>query len=264
MTVESNRMMGGIGASLIVVSAIGPVLSLPIFFNTYSTSANAASPFSSAVGLAGFAGIILFMVAMRRFAGGYKDPGIFDNALYGLLSSIVVSGVAAVLIVAVVFMNFSNIISSFNPVPGQTNLQAILGYMAPAMPVFSLAGLVQALFTMRAFNLLAAKSKTRLFRTAGLALVAGSVLALILACIGASLFFAALISATAALIITFAGTTVSYLAWIFAAKAFFSIKVPTSEPLPASPATGKARYCPHCGEENLPDAVFCTHCGKSM
>ncbi|MBN1244131.1 DUF996 domain-containing protein [Candidatus Bathyarchaeota archaeon] len=264
MTVESNRMMGGIGAALIVVSAISPILMLPALFNAYPTVASTASPFSSTVSLAGFSGIILFMVAMRRFAGGYKTSGIFDNALYGILSNIIVNVVAGVVMVAFIFMNFSNIMASFNPVPTPINIQGILGYVVPAMPVFSLAGLVQALFLTRAFNLLAAKSETRLFRTAGLALVASSVLMLILACIGALLFFAAAISATVALAIPFAGTTINYLMWIFAAKAFFSIKAPTSQPLPTSPATEKARYCPHCGAENLTDAVFCTHCGKSM
>ena len=206
------------------------------------------------------------MVAMRGFAADYKDSGIFNNALYGLLSSIVVSVLAGVLMVAVIFMNLSNAISVFNPVHGQTELfQSILSYMVPVMPIFSAASLVQALFTMRAFNLLAAKSEARLFKTAGLAFVAGSVLSLILAGIGALLFFAALISAIAAtLAIPFAGITISYLAWIFAAKAFFSIKAPTSQPFPVSPVAGKARYCPHCGAENLPDAGFCTRCGKKL
>ena len=265
MAVESNRMLGGIGAALIVVSAVSPILVLPRLFDLYSTSAGLASPFSTLLGLAGLAGIILFMVAMRGFAADYKHSGIFDNALYGLLSSIIVGVLAGVLMVAVIFMNLGNVISVFNPVPGQTELfQSIFGYVVPAIPVFSVAGLVQALFTMRAFNLLAVKSEARLFRTAGLALVAGSVLALVLACIGASLFFAASISAITALAIYFAGMMVSYLAWIFASKAFFSIKAPTSQPLPASPVAGKTRYCPHCGAENLPDAGFCTQCGKKL
>lgn len=137
--------------------------------------------------------------------------------------------------VAIMFMNLSSVFSTFNPVPGATDFfQFILSYVVPVMPVVALAGLVQALFTLRAFCLLAAKSEVRLFKTAGLALVAGSVLALILACIGVLLFSAVLISATAVLVIPFAGTTVSYLAWIFAAKAFFSIKASTSQPLPTS------------------------------
>jgi uncharacterized membrane protein len=264
MTVESNRMMGGIGAALIVVSAISPIFSFPALFSTCATVASTLSPFASAVSLAWLAGIILFMVAMRRFAGGYKTPGIFDNALYGVLSNIAVSVLAGLIMVAFVFMNFSNIMASFNPVPTPINIQGIIGYMLPAMPFFSLAGLVQALFLTRAFNLLAAKSETRLFRTAGLALVASSVLTLILACIGALLFFATAVSSTAALAIPFTGTAISSLTWIFAAKAFFSIKTPTGQPLPTAPAAGQTRYCPHCGAENLSDAAFCTRCGKKL
>ena len=257
--------MGGIGASLIVVSAISPILVLPMLFDTYPTIASLASPFSGVLGVAGLAGIILFMVAMRRFAGGYNDLGIFDNALYGLLSSIIISVLAAVVMVAIIFMNWGTVFSTFNPVPSQTNLQSILGYAVPTIPFFSVGGIVQALFMMRAFNLLAAKSDVRLFKTAGLALVAGSVLALILSCIGALLFLAASISATATMLaVPFAGIAINYLAWIFVAKAFFSIKTPTSQPLPTLPATGKLRYCPHCGAENLLDDTFCTRFGKKL
>ncbi len=265
MAVESNRMLGGIGALLLVVSAVSPLLVLPRLFDLYSTSAGAASPFLSILGLAGLAGIILFMIAMKGFAGDYKDAGIFNNALYGLLSSIVVGVLAGVFMVAIIFMNLSSVIPTFNPVPGTIDLfQFIIGYVVPVMPVFSVAGLVQALFTMRAFNLLAVKSEVRLFRTAGWALVAGSVLGLILACVGVLLFFAASVSAATVLVIPMAGTIVSYLAWIFGAKAFFSIKAPSSQPLQASPATGQVKYCSQCGAENLPDAVFCTRCGKSL
>jgi len=230
MAIGSNRMLGGIGALLMVVSAVSPLFVLPQLLDFYSTGTAVTSPFSSVLGLAGLAGIILFMVAMKGFAGDYKNSGIFKNALYGLLSSIAVGLVAGGLTVAVVFMNLSSLIPSFNPVPTPTDLfPAILDLMVPVMPVFSVAGLTQVLFTMRAFNMLAVKSNVRLFRTAGWALLAGSVLAIILACIAALLFFAASLSAVAVLTVPIAGTTVSCLAWIFAAKAFFSVKAPTMQ-----------------------------------
>jgi uncharacterized membrane protein len=238
MAIESNRMLGGVGALLLVVSVVSSLLDLPRLFDPHSTDTSALTPFSSVLGLAGLAGLILFMVAMRGFSGDYGNAGIFNNALYGLLAGIVVGVLVGGLMVAVIFMNLSSIMPSFNPVPGATDiLQSILGFIVPFIPVFSLAGLVQALFIMRAFNLLAAKSEVRGFRTAGLALIAGSVLALVLACIRVLLFSAASISATAVLVLPFAGTIVSYLAWIFAAKAFFSIKASTSQPLPTSPTS---------------------------
>jgi uncharacterized membrane protein len=261
MAVGSNRMLGGIGALLLVVSAVSPLLVLPRLFDLYSTGAGVASPFLSVLGLSGLAGLILFMVAMRGFAGYYKDIGIFNNALYGILSSIVVAGVAGGLIVILVLMNLGSLIPTFNPVPASTDLfQSILGYVVPVMPVVSVAGLVQALFIMRAFNLLAVKSEVRWFRTAGLALVAGSVLAIVFACVGALLFFAASASAITVLAIPIVGTRVGYVAWIFAAKAFFSIKAPTSQPILA----GQVKYCSQCGAENLSDAVFCARCGKKL
>jgi membrane protein implicated in regulation of membrane protease activity len=108
--------------------------------------------------------------------------------------------------------------------------------------------------------LLAAKSNVRLFRTAGWALLAGNVLAIILACITTLLFFAASLSAIAVLTVPIAGTTLSCLAWIIAAKAFFAVKAPTQQ----LTSTRQVKYCSQRGAENLPDAVFCARCGKSL
>jgi len=166
--------------------------------------------------------------------------------------------------VAVIFMNFCSLIPTLNPVPRQIDLQSFLSYIMPVLPVFSVTGVVQALFTKRAVNLLAVKSKVRLFRTAGLALVASSVLMVVLVCIGVSLFFTASVPATAVFAVPFAGTTISYFTWMLTAKSFFSIKAPTSQSLPTSRTAGQARYCPHCGAKNLPDAVFCTRCDKKL
>jgi len=266
MAVGSNRMFGGVGASLLVVGAFSPLLVFPRLLDMYSTGAiaSASSPFLSVLGLAGLAGLILFMVAMKGFSIDYKDSGIFNNALYGVLSSIIVAVLAVGLTVVVVLMNFSSFIQTLNPVPQPTDIfQSVIGYVVPIMPVISLAGLAQALFTMRAFNLLAAKSEVRLFRTAGWALVAGSLLAIVLASVGALLFFTASLPASIVLTVPIIGTMVSYLAWVFAAKAFFDVKEPTAQTLPASPAR-QVKYCAHCGAENLPDAVFCTRCGKNL
>ena len=262
MPVESNGMMGGIGAVLIMVSSISPVLVLPALFSAYPTVASTLSPFSSAVSLAYLAGIILFMVAMRRFAGSYMTPGIFDNALYGILSNIAVSVLTGFIMFTFALINFSSIMTFFNPVPTPVNIQEILGYMLPAIPVFFLAGLVQSLFMMRALNIIADKSGKYRFRTAGVALVASSMLTVILACIGVLLFSAAAISSTVAFAIAFTGTAISSLAWIFPAKAFFSLETSTSLPPSTAPNTRQTHNCPHCVTENLSGAVLCTRCGK--
>jgi uncharacterized membrane protein len=264
MASESDRIMGGVGAALIAVNAISPILVLPALLSSYPTVASTLSPFSWTVSLAWFAGIILFMVAMKRFAVGYKTPSIFDNALYGILATIVVSVLAGAVMVIFIFMNFSNILSAFNPVPAPVNIQGIMGYMAPVMPIFALAGLVQSLFMMQAFNRLAEKSETYAFRNAGVALVASNMLTVVLACIGVLLFLATVISSTAALAIAFAGTAISNLAWIFPAKAFFTIKTTATQPSTTTPATEQTLHCPHCGAENLPDSAFCTRCGKKL
>jgi len=254
-------MLGGIGAALLVVNAASSLLILPQLLDPYLTS-SAVSPFSWVVGLAGLAGLILFMVAMRGFASDYKDLGIFNNALYGLLSGIVVAGVTGGIMVIVMFVNLGGWMATFNPVPAPPDFQSILRFMVPVMPAISVAGLVQALFTMRAFNRLAVKSEVRLFRTAGWALLACNALALVLGCIGVLVSMAST-SVTAALVMPFAGTAISYLAWIVAAQAFFAVKAPTSQTLPASPAV-QVKYCSQCGAENSSDADFCVRCGKKL
>jgi uncharacterized membrane protein len=98
MTLESNRMLGGIGALLIVISSITSFLSLARFF---FPNLNVAG-FGSLFGVLGLVGIILFLIAMKGFAVHYKAPSIFNNALYWLISSIIAGVVAGVLAVAIV------------------------------------------------------------------------------------------------------------------------------------------------------------------
>jgi uncharacterized membrane protein/ribosomal protein L40E len=119
------------------------------------------------------------------------------------------------------------------------------------------------LFMLRAFNRLAIKSEVHLFRTAGWALVAGSLFAMLLSSVSVLLFFATSISVITVFAIPILGTMISYLAWVFAARAFFNMKEPTAQIILASPVR-QMKYCPHCGAENLPDAIFCVRCGKNL
>jgi len=66
MTLETTKILGGIGAVLMLVSPIG-----------------------TQMGLAGLAGIILVMIAIYRLSYHYNEPAIFNNALYGAIIAIV-------------------------------------------------------------------------------------------------------------------------------------------------------------------------------
>ena len=273
MAVESNRMLGFIGALLTVLGSVSAFLSLAYFF---FPSFN-ISDVGVLAGVSGLVGLILFMIAMYGFAGDYKDAAIFDNALYALISSIVLGVVAGVLAVAVFFLNLSNIMTTFTPgsVPSFTSdfihfIQSIMGYLIPVLLVVSVLAVVPALFNLRAFSRLAAKSGVRLFRTAGLLGLAGTVVAMTFAFIGFLLVLVASIPASAVLAISVMGSVIHYAMWIVAAKAFYSIRAPTREaprlltPQVSAAAAGQVRYCSYCGAENLPDAVFCAHCGKKL
>jgi uncharacterized membrane protein len=270
VAVGSNRILGFIGALLTVIGSASAFLALArFFFPTLDTTG-----FGILFGVSGLAGLILFMIAMKGFAGDYKDAAIFHNALYGLLSSIILGVVAGGLAVAVVFLNLSSIITTFTPgsVPSFTPdlIQSIMGYFVPVFLVVSVLAVVPAIFNLRAFSKLAAKSRVRLFRTAGLLGLAGTAVAMTFAFIGFLLVLVASIPASAVFAISVVGSVIHYVMWIVAAKAFYSIKAPTSQAPPlltpqvSAAVAGQVRYCSYCGAENMPNAVFCAHCGKKL
>ncbi|HUT16888.1 MAG TPA: DUF996 domain-containing protein [Acidobacteriota bacterium] len=270
MVIESNRMLGFIGALLTVIGSASAFLALARFFFPTLDITGVGTLF----GVSGLVGLILFMIAMKGFAVDYKDAAIFDNALYGLLSSIAIGVVAGVLAVAVFFLNLSSVITTFTPgsVPSFTPdfLQSIMGYLVPVFLVVSVLAVVPALFNLRAFSRLAGKSGVRLFRTAGLLGLAGVAVAMIFAFIGFLLVLVASIPASAVFAISVVGAMISYVMWIVAAKAFYSIRAPKREAPPlltpqvSAPVAGQVRYCSYCGAENMPDAVFCARCGKKL
>jgi uncharacterized membrane protein len=270
LAVGSNRMLGFIGSLLTVIGSASAFLALArFFFPTLDITG-----FGMLFGVSGLAGLILFMIAMKGFAVYYKDAAIFNNAFYGLLSSIILGVVAGVLVIAVVFLNLSSIITNLTPdsVPSFTPdfLQSIMGYLVPVFLVVSVLAVVPAIFNLRAFYRLAAKSGVRLFRTAGLLGLGGTAVAMTFAFIVSLLVLVASIPATAVFAISVVGAMISYVMWIVAAKAFYSIRAPKSQaprlltPQVSAAAAGQVRYCSYCGAENLPHAVFCARCGKKL
>jgi uncharacterized membrane protein len=272
MALESNRMLGFIGALLTVIGSIYSFFSLAQFFFPSLPSLSIGGV-GALFGVLGLVGIILFMVAMKGFAVDYRDNSIFDNALYGIISSIILGVVAGGVAVAVVFLNLGSIIPTFTPSSAPELpeiLKSMIGYLIPVLLVVSVFAWVPAIFNLRAFYRLADKSGVRLLRTAGLLGVIGVILTIILAWIAALLVYLTLIPATAVLAVSVVGGLIGFVAWILAAKAFYSIRVPTSQtiapltPQTSTPATGQVRYCTYCGAENRIDAAFCVHCGKKL
>lgn len=275
MTLESNRMLGGVGALLIVISSVTSFLSLAQFFFSGLYLGGFGGPF----GLLGLAGLVLFMIAMKGFAVHYKDPSIFNNALYWIITSIIAGVVAVALSFAVLLSVLSRIIGTITPFtpanpPTLSSmldaLQPFIGYFIPVGIVVFAIAVVSVVFIMRAFNRLADASGVRLFRTAGLLFLVGIALTGALGLLAVLLVFARLIAISAVLAVTVVSGLVSFVAWTLATVGFFRIRAPTSQTLPqptpqaVTTAGAQVKYCPHCGAENLMDAAYCTRCGQKL
>ena len=275
MTLESNRMLCAIGVLLIVLASVSSFLSLAqLFFPDLYLGG-----FGSLFGLLGLVGLILFMMGMRGFSVHYKDPAIFNNALYWVVTSIIEVVVAFALAFAVVLSVLSRIIGTITPFtpanpPTLSSvleaLQPYVGYFIPVGVVVFAIAVVSVVFIMRAFKGLADASGVRLFRTAGLLFLVGIALTGALGLLAVLLVFAGLIAISAVLPLIVVSGLVSMTAWILATLGFFRIKTPTSQtfsetaPQTFATAAGQVKYCPHCGAENATDAAFCARCGKKL
>src|SRR5512136_2875303 len=74
MSVETSKILGGVGALLMFIGIL---------------------PYINYFGLLELVGLILVFVALYNFGSHYKEGGIFNNALYGLIIGIV-GGVVAI------------------------------------------------------------------------------------------------------------------------------------------------------------------------
>jgi len=82
MNLETSKNLGGIGAILLVIGLVG------IIGTGYS-------------GMLSLIGLVLVLIAMKGLSDYYKDAGIFNNTLYGFVTSIIaVVAFVAVIVVA--------------------------------------------------------------------------------------------------------------------------------------------------------------------
>lgn len=214
MSLESGKTLGGVGAILIAIGSVFPPLSL--------------------------VGIILVLIAMRRLADYYEERGIFDNALWGFIFGMI--GIVGAIILFFLFI-FSGAIWS---VATGFAVPFAIGGIIGAIIVWFVFSLLQAIYYRRAFAILSEKTGEKMFETAGLLLLIGAILTIVLI-----------------------GALVSLVAWILVAVGFFSIKtLPAPLPPVARPQTPAAPaekiFCQYCGTENKSDAVFCKKCGKKI
>jgi len=182
MTLETNKILGGLGAILLFISAL---------------------PLSSFMGVLGIVGAVLILVSLYGLAGYYKEPKIFRNALYGIIVGIV--GIVGIVIAAIVifvlfwastetliyqmYPNWDGNPSSLSGfVPDASAIQnmdintifALLVGFIGILTIIWISAIIASIFIRRSLGHLSDKSSVGLFRTAGLLFLIGACLTIVL------------------------------------------------------------------------------------
>ena len=176
MNVETSKNLGGIGALLIVIGGLG------LFGTGYA-------------GLLSLVGLILVLVAMKGLADVYNEGGIFNNAFYGIIVAIVGVVVFVAAIVATVFAVIS--IAGFNSMDPSTWSQqftdvnaftdllgkafgtAITGLVISLVILF-VSFIIAFIMVRKSLSLLASRSGVGMFATAGLLMLIGALLTIVI------------------------------------------------------------------------------------
>lgn len=179
MTLETNKILGGLGAILLFISAL---------------------PISSFMGVLGLIGAVLILVSLYGLAGYYREPKIFRNALYGIITGIVGVVIATIVIFVLLWASMQTLIYQFYPnwdgnpaslsgfVPDASAIQNMdintlftiaIGFIA-ILVIMWIAAIIASIFVRRSLGHLSDKSSVGLFRTAGLLFLIGACLTIVL------------------------------------------------------------------------------------
>ena len=178
MDFNITKYLGGIGALLLFITIL---------------------PYVSAVnfmGILSLIGVIMLLVAAKGLADYYREGGIFNNALYGTILSIV--GVVA--FVGVLFYSLFSLLSDWGWTIGAGDFTAFasqltdmtgfaslvfsdiigfLGVIIIALVVLFVFVVLAAIFFRKSMSLTARKSGVGLFGSAGMLLLVGAVLTIV-------------------------------------------------------------------------------------
>ena len=211
MTIETSKILGGVGALLMFVGII---------------------PVISSYGVIELIGLILVMVALYNLASYYTERGIFNNALYGLIAGIVGGVIAVGVVILSVLTSLSDFLytvypnwngdwsalSGLTPDTSNLSLDAIVPFLTglfAALLILWIFAIIGFYFVRRSLTSLSAKSGVGLFSTAGLLMLIGAVL-----------------------IIAFGiGLLLIWIGMLILAIAFFQIRPQQAQPAPAAAPT---------------------------
>lgn len=210
MTLESSKNLGGIGAILIVIGM------LPVAY----------------VGILGLIGLILLLIGLKGLADYYHEGGIFNNTLYAIILAIVGVVVAVGTFIVTALAALSDLIGrtiDLSNVTDWTTLGTELANrftnFADLGPIWTLIGaaivallivfvfaIIAVIFFRKSLTQLSSKTGVGLFGTAGLLMLIGAVLTIIVI-----------------------GVVLIWIAFILVAVAFFSIRAQPTQPTQTAP-----------------------------
>jgi uncharacterized membrane protein len=175
MTFESSKTLGGIGAILMFISVF---------------------PYINYLGIIPLIGAILVLIALYGFARIYKESGIFDNTLYGVIAGIVGVVLSIAIGIAIVLPNIKDFLmklypswngnwttisslSGMTPNTGNIGFGDVIPFITAAILVIVtlwVFAIVATFLFRRSLKQLSAKANVGLFSTAGMLLLIGAVL----------------------------------------------------------------------------------------
>ena len=178
MTFESSKTLGGIGALLMFIGVF---------------------PYINYLGIIPLIGAILVLVALHGFADIYKESGIFDNALYGIIAGIVGVVLSVVIGIAVILPNIKDFLLKLFPswngdwstlpslsgmTPNTSNIGFgdVIPFITAAILViatFWVFAIIATFFYRRSLQQLSARTNVGLFSTTGWLLLIGAVLVIV-------------------------------------------------------------------------------------
>jgi uncharacterized membrane protein len=211
MDLDVSKNLGGIGAILLVIGCLA-----------------FAVPYG---GILTLIGLILMLIGLKGLANFYNEGGIFNNALYSIILAIVgvVVAVATVAITALAALSSigieltnindwttfgSELTTRFTNFSDFNVIMNLIGAAVAALVILFVFAIVAAFFFRRSLNQLSSKTGVGLFGTAGILMLIGAVLTIVVI-----------------------GLLLIWIAFILLAVGFFSIKTTTTQPPPATSST---------------------------
>ncbi len=201
MDLNSIKNLGVIGSILIVIA---PIL--------ISITSLGLGLFPVLIGIIGW---VLVLIALKKLSNHYRDASIFKNALYG----VIVGVVGVVVTIAAMVARLLSVLSmkgialtdvtsldkhalAFSSLTKPGVLwNPILALIVPIVVVFLIFSIVSAIFFRRSLRIISTKTRVDLFDTAGLVMLIGACLTIIMV-----------------------GVFVIWVAWMLVAVGFFLIK----------------------------------------